>query len=167
MKDILGEVATLLKELWSVDSISKLKNFLSKLHIEDNKENFRIIITILIAIIVIIVTIEILDIVAEYRLFKSANRAGWECIIPIYYDYVKYKITWGNGWVFILAYIPIVRYIIMAITNIKVCKVYDRNAIHDIIGILLIPHIYIMVIAFNKDLKYIGVDKGKLLNKYI
>lgn len=41
--------------------------------------------------------ISVLTLVAMWKLFVKAGRAGWKCLIPFYNTYCLYDIAWGNG----------------------------------------------------------------------
>ena len=40
----------------------------------------------------------ILQIIANWNIFTKAGEAGWKSIIPIYGDYVSYKIAWQTSY---------------------------------------------------------------------
>ena len=42
----------------------------------------------------------ILQVVANWRIFTKAGEAGWKSLIPIYADYITYKISWKNRCMF-------------------------------------------------------------------
>lgn len=42
-----------------------------------------------------------LGIAGKWLIFKKAGMKGWYSIIPFYNRYVIYKLTWGNGWLFL------------------------------------------------------------------
>ena len=52
--------------------------------------------------------ISVLTLVAMWKLFVKAGRAGWKCLIPFYNTYCLYDIAWGNGWLFLLMFVPCV-----------------------------------------------------------
>ena len=52
--------------------------------------------------ILVVFAICIVMIIAEWKLFKKAGQPGWAAIVPFYNAYVLTKITWGNGWLFLL-----------------------------------------------------------------
>ena len=143
-------------------AIKLIKKLLEHINIEDNPENMKIILFIFLGIILLVIVVGIIDIVSEAKLFIIAGKGGWECLIPFYYDYVKYKLIWGIGWIFPIAYIPYIKYVVKCITNVKMCKVYNRFTVKDLVLILLIPHIYILFIAFGKNTKYIGITNEKV-----
>lgn len=39
----------------------------------------------------------ILQIIANWNIFTKAGEAGWKSLIPIYGDYVSYKIAWQTS----------------------------------------------------------------------
>ena len=40
--------------------------------------------------------ISVLTLVAMWKLFVKAGRAGWKCLIPFYNTYCLYDIAWGK-----------------------------------------------------------------------
>lgn len=44
-------------------------------------------------IVALAIAYEILLIVSYWKLFNKAGEKGWKAIIPIYNDYVRYKLT--------------------------------------------------------------------------
>ena len=44
----------------------------------------------------------IVSIVALWKIYKKAGEHGWACLVPFYNNYVFYRMTWGNGWMFLL-----------------------------------------------------------------
>ena len=39
----------------------------------------------------------ILQIIANWRVFTKAGESGWKSIIPVYSDYITFKISWTKG----------------------------------------------------------------------
>lgn len=40
----------------------------------------------------------LLQIIANWRIFTKAGEPGWKSIIPVYGDYISYKIAWETGY---------------------------------------------------------------------
>ena len=40
----------------------------------------------------------ILQIIANWNIFTKAGEAGWKSLIPIYGDYISYKIAWQTSY---------------------------------------------------------------------
>lgn len=59
--------------------------------------------------------ITVLMIIAKWKLYDKAGEPGWAALIPYYKDYVLYKISWGNGWFFLLQAVPSIVYLIFYI----------------------------------------------------
>ena len=53
----------------------------------------------------VILAFFVLNIVAGWKIFEKAGQPGWASIVPFYNSYIRYKIFWGNGWLF---FVPIV-----------------------------------------------------------
>jgi hypothetical protein len=45
---------------------------------------------------VIAIIYAVLTIIARWKVFTKAGEAGWKSIIPIYSDYVEWKLSWNN-----------------------------------------------------------------------
>ncbi|MEA4894754.1 MAG: DUF5684 domain-containing protein [Oscillospiraceae bacterium] len=57
----------------------------------------------------------VLVIVATWKVYEKAGEPGWASLVPFYRNYVMFKISWGNGWYFLLSQIPSVLYLILYI----------------------------------------------------
>ena len=53
----------------------------------------------------------IVSIVALWKIYKKAGEHGWACLVPFYNSYVFYRMTWGNGWMFLLPTVLIFGYV--------------------------------------------------------
>ena len=45
---------------------------------------------------VIAIAYYVLTVIARWKIFTKAGEAGWKSIIPIYNEYVEWKISWSN-----------------------------------------------------------------------
>lgn len=126
----------------------------------------------------------ILQIIANWRIFTKAGEAGWKSIIPVYSDYVSYKIAWQTGYfwltvilsvissvaqgfaepnadnIMILTIVSLIR-IIMAIISImysvKLARAFGRG-IGFAIGLIFLQPIFMLILGFGDD-QYFGADK--------
>ncbi len=55
---------------------------------------------------IIALAVSVLVIVAMWKMFEKAGEPGWASLIPFYNSYVLFKISWGNGWFFLLSIVP-------------------------------------------------------------
>lgn len=59
----------------------------------------------------IVLALCIVMIVALWKIYKKAGEHGWACLVPFYNNYVFYRMTWGNGWMFLLPTVLIFGYV--------------------------------------------------------
>ena len=60
-------------------------------------------------------------------IFTKAGEEGWKSLIPIYNIYILYKITWGNGLIFLLLLVPFVNFIVGILTINKLSKCFGHG----------------------------------------
>lgn len=116
--------------------------------------------------------------------FHKAGEAGWKSIIPVYSDYISYKIAWQPSYfwlVFVLGIITSVANgmadpngtnttillivslirIILAIISILYCIKLSRAFGHGIgfaIGLIFLQPIFMLILGFGND-PYYGADR--------
>ena len=56
------------------------------------------------ALMVLSLVFTVLLIIAHWKMFTKAGEKGWKSLIPIYSDYILYKLTWSPGafWLFVV-----------------------------------------------------------------
>lgn len=109
---------------------------------------------------IISLLIAVFFIACMWVIFEKANVEGWKAIIPFYNTYCLYKITWGNGWIFLSLIVPIVNAIVGIITIYKLAKVFGKG-IGYFFGLLLLGIVFYPLLAFS-DAEYIGPNKKVL-----
>ena len=126
----------------------------------------------------------LLHIIANWNIFTKAGEAGWKSIIPVYSDYISYKIAWQPSYfwlVFVLGIITSVANgmadpngtnttillivslirIILAIISILYCIKLSRAFGHGIgfaIGLIFLQPIFMLILGFGND-PYYGADR--------
>ena len=103
---------------------------------------------------VVCIIIAVIVIVALWKIFTKAGEAGWKAIIPFLNLYVLFKITWGNGWFFLLTFIPLVNFVVCIMTYWKLAKAFGFG-VGMFLLILFFPYIALPVIGFGKS-QYVG-----------
>ncbi len=104
---------------------------------------------------IVALVVAVLTIVGYWKIFSKAGEAGWASIIPLYNQYILSKITFGNGWLFLLLLIPFVNFIFMIVMMYKLSKSFGHG-IGFTIGLIFLPFIFLLIIAFGKS-EYKGV----------
>lgn len=105
---------------------------------------------------IISLLIAALMVVSLWFLFKKAGEEGWAAIVPFYNLYVLFKITWGNGIMFLLLLIPIANIVIMIMTYVKLAKAFGKGG-GFACGLIFLSAIFMPIMAFSKDIVYVGV----------
>lgn len=124
----------------------------------------------------------ILQIIANWYIFTKAGEAGWKSLIPIYGDYVSYKIAWQTSYFWLnfilgillsyvsnanlnesmfLSLIVILLKIALTVINIMYCVKLARafgRGIGFAIGLILLQPIFLLILGFGSD-QYYGADR--------
>lgn len=104
--------------------------------------------------LVVALAISILNIIAMWKIYAKAGRPGWACIIPFYSQYCLFDIVWGNGWLFLLSYIPLVNIVVMIILYFKLAKAFGKGTGFGF-GLLFLRTIFVLILGFGSA-EYIG-----------
>lgn len=124
----------------------------------------------------------ILQIIANWNIFTKAGEAGWKSLIPIYGDYISYKIAWQTSYFWLsfilgivasyvssanlnesmfLTVIATLLRIVIAVINIIYCIKLSKAFGHGIgfaIGLILLQPIFLLILGFGSD-QYYGADR--------
>jgi hypothetical protein len=99
----------------------------------------------------------VLAVIALWKIFEKAGEPGWGAIIPFYNAYLLFKITWGNGWNFLLLLIPIANIVIAIITMVKLAKAFGKSG-GFAVGLIFLSLIFECILAFGNS-TYQGVPE--------
>jgi len=102
--------------------------------------------------------VSVLAIIAMWKIFVKAGEPGWAAIIPFYNLYVLFKITWGNGWKFLLLLIPIANIVFYIITMVKLAKAFGKSG-GFAVGLVFLSVIFYCILAFDQS-QYMGVPQS-------
>lgn len=101
-------------------------------------------------------------IVVNWKMYEKAGKPGWASIIPIYNIIVLFEII-GYKWYYIfllfLGAIPIIGSIALILFvisySIKLAKSFGQGVGFGI-GLWLLNPVFVAIIAFSKDINYVG-----------
>ena len=93
-------------------------------------------------------SIMVVLIVANWKMFTKANQPGWACLIPIYNIYVVTQIVGRPAWWIVLLLIPLVNIVVAIIMCIDLAKSFGKDALYGI-GIAFLAFIFIPILAFG------------------
>jgi hypothetical protein len=102
------------------------------------------------AAVVLVVTLglAVFLVAASWKLFSKAGQPGWGCLVPIYNFYLMCKIAGRPGWWTLLAFIPLVNFVIMIIVCIDIAKAFGQGAGVGL-GLAFLGIIFVPVLAFG------------------
>lgn len=104
---------------------------------------------------IIMMLVVLVLIVSVCKVFAKAGKGWWAPLIPIYGNYCQFDITFGNGWMFLLMFIPVVNFVVAIAVSIKLATVFGKG-IGFGIGLIFLPFIFLPILAFG-GAEYIGV----------
>ena len=95
----------------------------------------------------------IFQIIAFWKIFTKAGEPGWKSIIPIYNNYIQFKITWKPMWFW-------VNFVLLLINSI-IAQVSEPNALILVIsGIVAIALLVLNIVAMVKLSRSFGHGIG-------
>ena len=98
--------------------------------------------------------LSIVLIVAMWKMFVKAGKPGWACIVPFYSQYCLFDIAMGNGWLFLLTFVPCVNIVMMFLCYIKLAGAYGKGAGFGL-GLIFLSPIFMMILGFGQA-EYVG-----------
>ena len=105
---------------------------------------------------IVCLAIVVVALVGMWKVFEKAGKPGWAAIIPIYNTYCLYDMAFGNGWLFLLMFVPCVNFIVLIICCIKLAKAFGQSTVFGV-GLIFLPFIFMLILGFG-DAQYIGAD---------
>lgn len=94
-----------------------------------------------------------------WKTFVKAGKPGWACIVPFYNAYCLFDIAFGNGWLFLLTFVPCVSFVMMIIAYVKLAKAFGKGG-GFAVGLIFLPFIFIPMLGFG-DAQYMGVPNAQ------
>ncbi|MDD5822866.1 MAG: DUF5684 domain-containing protein [Firmicutes bacterium] len=128
--------------------MDSLKNYIGGYynHIaEAQQSTFTVILELVILAVVIL---------AAWKLFTKAGEPGWVSLIPFYNTYTLFKISMGNGWFFILLFLPLVNVIAGFLLAINLARCFGKSVGYAA-GLFFFPYIFMILLGFG-DAQYLG-----------
>lgn len=83
-------------------------------------------------------------------IYIKAGEPWWGYFVPFYSIYILYKIAFGNGWIFLTLFLPIIGVIFSFVALYNLGKKFYKNGWL----MILFPVVMIPVIAFDKNSEY-------------
>lgn len=110
-------------------------------------------------VLIIVIILFIYGTILRWIIYVKAEKHGWAAIIPLYRQIVMYQICGLSPWLMLLWFIPILGWIAMFIVAIMkrfcLAKSFGRGGLFGF-GLLLLPHIFESILAFNPNIKKVS-----------
>ncbi len=100
------------------------------------------------------VVIIIFGLACEWIVFQKAGEPGWKAIVPLYNMYTMYKFCWGNGWMFLLTFVPVANIVVTLMLAYKLAKSFGHGIGFCLLYIFF-PIIALPILAFGNS-RYLG-----------
>lgn len=103
----------------------------------------------------------IVSLIVNYFFFKNVYKEeGWKGVIPFYVTYVQFQKTFGEtrGWLFLLTALPAVGWIYQIYFLHNFAKSLNKGFGWTLL-LAIFPIIPFAILAFSKDVKYVGPQK--------
>ncbi|MBR0470487.1 MAG: hypothetical protein IJJ55_04650 [Clostridia bacterium] len=126
----------------------------------------------------------VLQVIARWKIFTKAGEKGWKAIIPVYNEFVMYKISWktmffwimfalvvagslvsslagtgqnANGILLFLAFVLLVAALVIGIIQLhNLSKAFGHGAGFTV-GLVLLNPIFMLILAFGSS-EYKGIQ---------
>lgn len=105
--------------------------------------------------LVVVFGLLVLVIAAQWCIFTKAGYEGWKAIIPFYSTYCLCEMTTGNGFWFLLSFVPCANVFLTFFMNIKLAKSFGKDVGYGL-GLVFLSVIFYPMLAFG-DSEYVGV----------
>ncbi len=96
----------------------------------------------------------IIMIIAMWKMYVKAGKPGWACIVPFYSQYCLFDIAMGNGWLFLLSFVPCVNVVMLIICYFKLAAAFGKGVGFGF-GLVFLTPIFEMILGFGSA-EYVG-----------
>lgn len=103
---------------------------------------------------IVVLVISVLTIIARWKVYTKAGKPGWGSLIPFYSNYCLFDIAWGNGWLFLLGFVPCVNFVVAIMLYFKLAKAFGKGTGFGL-GLVFLNTIFILILGFDNS-QYIG-----------
>jgi len=104
--------------------------------------------------IVACLALVVVSLVGMWKVFMKAGKPGWAAIVPFYNLYCLFEMSFGNGWLFLLTFVPCANVVVTVMCYFKLAKAFGKGVGFGF-GLLFFNFIFMMILGFG-DAEYIG-----------
>lgn len=103
----------------------------------------------------IMAAVSVLMIISQWKIYKKAGKAGWECLVPIYNIIVLLEIVELPMWYIALFFVPFANIYAMIKIFIELAHKFGKSTGFGVLTAFFSP-IFLPILAFGKDNVYNG-----------
>lgn len=103
---------------------------------------------------IVLLALCVLVLVANWRIYTKAGRPGWAAIVPFYNMYCLFDMALGNGWLFLLTFVPCVGVVMNIVMYVKLSQAFGMSGAFAV-GLIFLPYVFLPILGFG-DAEYIG-----------
>lgn len=118
---------------------------------------------IIIVYSLIVIALSVVMLIGMWKAFQKANKPGWAAIIPVYNSYVLAQISFGNGWLFLLSFVPFVNFVYAFMLQFKIAKAFGKGTGFGFL-LLFLPVIGYPMLGYSNSIYYIGPNGIRMNN---
>lgn len=97
--------------------------------------------------------VTVFGIYCNVRIYQKAGYEWWKAIVPYYNLYIMTEFTIGNGWWFLLMFVPVVGIILTYVMFYRLAMCFGKSTLFGI-GMIFIPIVFLAILAFEKENTY-------------
>ena len=101
--------------------------------------------------------------IAKWGIFKKAGQKPWKSLIPLYNNFIMFKIACKSGWWALLYLIPYGNILVQYFMCFKLSQKFGKGIVFSV-ATALIPHFTMPILAFG-DATYIASNAKKTKSK--
>jgi len=106
----------------------------------------------------VLLVLYVIRCIALWKIFGKYGEPGWVALVPVMNTFILCKHTWGSGWYMFITLVRIVGDIFTVITMYKLAKSFGKSGAFTL-GIIFLQPVFLMILAFGKDMPESAVEK--------
>ena len=99
------------------------------------------------------IALTVLLLVSLWKIFVKAGKPGWGAIVPFYNFYCLFDSSFGNGWLFLLMFVPCVGVVMQIIAYVKLAQAFGKSG-GFAVGLIFLPYVFLPILAFDGSQYY-------------
>lgn len=107
-----------------------------------------------IVIYLILLALSVFSLICMVKIFGKIGYKGWYALCPYYSNYLYYKAIWGDGWKFLLCWIPFYNIYLVLKTTVGLGRSFGKGGWFGV-GLIFLAPIFMAILAFGKA-EYVG-----------